>query len=268
MSLAPSIFYDDQQKHLNIWWQGALFLSVFFAINILLYGFDQRLLADEAIWAKPAKFEISVITHFITLAVLASLLSPAKRSGVPWKAMSYAVVTAGIFEVMYIFLQAARGRESHFNKSTAVESAMYGLMGLGALMLVLGSFYLGYLLFREYQSTRNQPLLLASALGLITGSVLTLIIAGYMSSQTDNGITASSYEALRVPVFGWYLNGQDLRIPHFFATHMMQLLPLYGFWLSQNNQAVDGRYQARLVWTTSISSLLIIVLFVLAVFTR
>jgi hypothetical protein len=266
MNLAPSVFYDDQQTHVNIWWQGVLFLSVFFAISFVLYGFDQRLLADEALWGKPVKFEISIVIHFITLAVLASLLSPARRNGVVWKAMSYGVVVAGIFEVMYIFLQAARERESHFNNSTAVETAMYGLMGLGALILVLGSFYLGYLLFQEYQSTRNKPLLLASALGLTTGSVLTLIVAGYMSSQTDNGITTSSYEALRVPVFGWYLNGQDLRIPHFFATHMMQLFPLYGLWLSQKKRTVGGVNETSLVWSTSIFGLVIMVLFLLAVY--
>jgi len=266
MNLAPSVFFDDQQTHLNIWWQGILFLSVFFVISVVLYGFDQRLLADEALWAKPVKFEISIVIHFITLAVLASLLSPARRNGVVWKAMSNGVVVAGVLEVMYIFLQAARARESHFNNSTTVESAMYGLMGLGAIMLVLGSFYLGYLLFQEYQLTRNQPLLLASALGLTTGSVLTLIVAGYMSSQTDNGITVNSYEAFRVPLLGWYLNGQDIRIPHFFATHIMQLLPLYGLWLSQKKQAVGGAYKMRLVWVTSISGLVIIVLFLLAVY--
>lgn len=268
MSLASFVFYDDQQEHLNIWWQGALFISVFLAINILLYCVDPRMLADETLWAKPAKFEISILTHFITLAVLASLLSHTRRNGRVWKAMSYAVVTAGILEAMYIFLQAARGRESHFNNSTVVESAMYGLMGLGALTMVFGSFYLGYLLFQEYQSTRDQPLLLASAFGLTTGSVLTLIVAGYMSSQTGSGITASSTEALRVPMLGWYLNGQDLRIPHFFATHMMQLLPLYGLWLSRNNRAVNGIFEARLFWTTSISGLFIMALFVLAVFIK
>jgi hypothetical protein len=268
MNLPRSVFHDDQQKHLNIWWQGALLLAVFLAISILLYGLDQRLLADELLWAKPIKFEISVIIHFITLAVLASLLSPAKRKRVLWKAMSYGVVAAGVFEVMYIFLQAARGRESHFNISTDVEATMFGLMGLGAVTLVMGSFFLGYLLFREYKSTRNQPLLLASALGLTMGSVLTLIIAGYMSSQTDNGITVSSFEALRVPVFGWYLNGQDLRIPHFFATHMMQLLPLYGLWLSQKNRTVNGAYETRLVLTTGISGLLLMALFIVAVITR
>jgi hypothetical protein len=265
MNLVPSIFHDDQQKHLNVWWQGALFLAVFFAISVLLFSFDQRLLADDALWVKPVKFEISIIVHFITLAVIASLLSPARRNGVAWKAMSYSVVAAGIFGVMYIFLQAARGRESHFNNSTVVESIMYSLMGLGAIVLVLGSFYLGYLLFREYQSQRNQPLLLASALGLTTGSVLTLIIAGYMSSQTDNAMTAGSYEVLRVPILGWYLNGQDLRIPHFFATHMMQLLPLYGLWLSQKNWAVGGVYETRLLWTTGISGSLIMGLFVFSI---
>jgi hypothetical protein len=266
MNLLPSVFYGDRQTHLNIWWQGALLLSVFFAISVLLSAFDQRLLANEALWAKPIKFEISIVIHFITLAVLASLLSPAKRNGVGWKAMSYSVVAAGIFGAMYIFLQAARGRESHFNNSTAVESAMYSLMGLGAVMLVLGSFYLGYLLYKEYQSTSDQPLLLASALGLTTGSVLTLIVAGYMSSQIDNEITTNSYEALRVPVLGWYLNGQDIRIPHFLATHMMQLLPLYGLWLNKNKRAVGGVYETRLIWTTSILGLAVMVLFLLAVY--
>ena len=266
MNLLPSVFYGDRQTHLNIWWQGALLLSVFFAISVLLSAFDQRLLANEALWAKPIKFEISIVIHFITLAVLASLLSPAKRNGVGWKVMSYGVVAAGIFGAMYIFLQAARGRESHFNNATAVESAMYSLMGLGAVMLVLGSFYLGYLLFEEYQSTRDQPLLLASALGLTTGSVLTLIVAGYMSSQTANEITTNSYEAFRVPLLGWYLNGQDIRIPHFLATHMMQLLPLYGLWLNKNKQAVGGVYETRLIWTTSILGLAVMVLFLLAAY--
>ena len=266
MNLAPSVFYGDRQTHLNIWWQGALLLSVFFALSVVLSAFDQRLLADEALWAKPAKFAISIVIHFITLAILASLLSPAKRNGVGWKAMSYGVVAAGILEAMYIYLQAARGRESHFNISTPVESAMYSLMGLGAVMLVLGSFYLGYLLFKEYQLARDQPLLLASALGLTMGSVLTLIVAGYMSSQITNEITNSTYEALRVPVLGWYLDGQDIRIPHFLATHIMQLLPLYGLWLNQKKQAAGGVYEAHLMWTTTISGLAIIALFLLALY--
>lgn len=138
MNVAPSAFYNEQQKHLNLWWQGTLVVSVFLALNILLYFMDGRMLADDALWIKPIKFEISLIIHFTTLAVLAALLSPGRRNSLAWKGMTYAVVAAGVFEVMYIFLQAARGRESHYNNSTVIESVMYGLMGLGAVILVAG----------------------------------------------------------------------------------------------------------------------------------
>jgi hypothetical protein len=87
-----------------------------------------------------------------------------------------------------------------------------------------------------------------------------------MSSQIANEITTSSYEALRVPLLGWYLDGQDIRIPHFLATHMMQLLPLYGLWLNKQRQAVGSVYEARLIWTTSILGLATLVLFLLAVY--
>ena len=82
-----------------------------------------------------------------------------------------------------------------------------------------------------------------------------------MSSQPDNIIIASS-EVIRVPFIGWYLNGQDLRVPHFLATHLMQLLPLYGLWLSQTERASGGKHEAQLIGITGVASLLILVLFV------
>lgn len=266
MKLAPSTFYNPQQKHLNLWWQGTLVLAVFLVLTSILAVLDHRSLADETLWIKPIKFEISLMIHFATLAVLAALLTPAKRESKAWKSISYAVVAAGLFEAMYIFLQAARGRESHYNNDTVIESAMYGLMGLGAVILVIGSFYLGYLLYRQYQSACNSALLLSAALGLTIGSVLTLIIAGYLSSApTGYAVDSNASEALRLPIFSWYLNGEDLRIPHFFATHMMQLLPLYGFWLSRRNKTFS-ECKAQLIWGTSIYSVFVITLFVVALF--
>ncbi|MFT5502573.1 MAG: hypothetical protein ACI8XC_000278 [Gammaproteobacteria bacterium] len=265
MNLSPSIFYNNQQKYLNLWWQATLLLSVFLAINILLYLLDHRLLADEELWIKPLKFEISIIIHFITLSTLAALLSPARHNSNTWKGMTYLVVAAGLFEVLYIFLQAARGRESHYNNATTVESAIYGLMGLGALALVAGSFYLGYLLYREYQSERNSALLLSSALGLTIGSILTLIVASYLSSLPTGYVieAGTQVDVLRLPIFSWYLNGQDLRIPHFFATHMMQLFPLYGLWLSRQDMSIVD-CKKRLFWSTGLYSLVVTLLFIVA----
>jgi len=265
MNLAPSVFYDEQQKHLNVWWQGTLVLCVFLALNSLLYAFDQRMLSDEALWIKPLKFEISLIIHFLTLAVLAAWLSPEKRNGRASKATTSVVVAAGLLEVMYIFLQAARGRESHFNNTTAIESAMYGLMGVGAVILVAGSFYLGYLLYREYQSQEGDVFLLSAALGLTIGSVLTLVIASHLASGETGYLAPVDEEVLRMPLFSWYLNGEDLRIPHFLATHMMQLLPLYGLWLGRRNISLADA-KARLFRSAGIYSSVVVLLFVIALF--
>ena len=264
MKFDARIFFNDKQDQLNIWWQGVALLSIFLLLNLPLYFFDPRLLGDEALWIKPIKFEISTIIHLITLAILASVLSPRQRNGLPWKAMSYVVVAATLFEVLYIFLQAARGRESHFNNSTPVESVMYGLMGLGALVMVAGSFYLGWLLYREYKSELSGILLLSAALGLTIGSVLTLLIAGFLSSLEQGYQVANSQSVMRVPLFGWYLDGLDFRIPHFFATHMMQLIPLYGFYLSRSYMAIAD-CKARLYYVVGIYSVLVIGIFVIGV---
>lgn len=264
MKLETSLFFNDKQDQLNIWWQGVALLSVLFLLNLPLYFFDQRLLGDEMLWMKPIKFEISVIMHLVTLAVLATLLSPERRNGRSWKTMSYVVVAATLIEMLYIFLQAARGRESHFNHSTPIESVMYALMGVGALLMVVGSFYLGWLLYREYKYERGGILLLSATLGLTVGSVLTLVVAGFLSSSEYGYLVGSAQSVMRVPVFGWYLDGLDFRIPHFFATHMMQLIPLYGLYLSQSNQAI-AESKTRLYWVTGVYTLLTVVIFVFGV---
>jgi len=270
MNFPPTTFYNDRQKHLNLWWQGILFIMALLLINLLLYAFDRRMLADEALWIKPIKFEVSIIIHFATLAFLAAYLSPERRNSLSWKVMSYLVVGSGVAEILYIFLQAARGRESHFNDTTTTEIVMYGLMGVGAVILVAGSFYLGYLLYREYQESRQQQaqnnvFLLSAALGLTTGSAMTLVFASHLSSSPDYLSASIANGALQAPLLGWYLDGRDLRIPHFLATHMMQLIPLYGLWLSQKSHTTDPK--KSLYWVAGAYSLLVITLFAFAALT-
>jgi len=138
---------------------------------------------------------------------------------------------------------------------------MYALMGLGAVTLVAASFYLGWLLYREYRIERNSPLLLSSALGLTIGSVLTLIIAGYLSSGIGGEIVLGNEQTPRAPFFGWYLSGKDLRIPHFLATHMMQIIPLFGLWLSRKNIAMQSS-KKRLYTFVGAYSATVVILFV------
>ncbi len=234
---SPSInlaaYLDTKSGRFNLWWQATFLMVGMFAVTLLLWWIDPRQLDNASVWAKPLKFQVSLIIYFITLSLLAGLLPTATRKSKGWTWATLLAVGAGVFEVIYITLQAARGRHSHFNNSTPFESTMYGLMGLGAVILVAVSFYLGWLLYRHRHTSERRILQTAAIWGLILGSGLTLLIAGTMSSLPGHFVNPQAANGWIVPFFGWSLSGGDLRIPHFFATHLMQLLPLYGWWLER-----------------------------------
>ncbi|OED38841.1 hypothetical protein AB833_18060 [Chromatiales bacterium (ex Bugula neritina AB1)] len=234
--ISPQAWLERDTRQFNLWWQATFLMLSLFAITLLLWSIDTRQLGNASVWAKPLKFESSLALYFITLALLAGYLPANIRMQATWRSATYIAVAAGVFEVIYIFLQAARGRASHYNQETTVESAMYGLMGLGALLLVAVSFYLGWLLYRDYQKQKQDTFKLASAYGLMLGSVLTLITAGIMSSGQTHFAGTPAADSWQVPVTGWLLSGGDLRIPHFFATHLMQFLPLYGLLLQRTTR--------------------------------
>ena len=52
-------------------------------------------------------------------------------------------------------------------------------------------------------------------------------------SKTGHWIGAPNTDVGGMPVTGWNREGGDLRVPHFFATHMMQILPLAGWLLDK-----------------------------------
>ena len=237
-SISPHAFLDSDTRRFNLWWQATFLMLSLAVITLLLLGIDERQLDNASVWAKPLKFESSLAMYFITLALLASLLPATQRASAGWRWATRIAVGSGIFEVIYIFLQAARGRASHYNQETPLETTMYGLMGLGAIALVTVSFYLGWLLYRDYLKEKQNILTLASGYGLMLGSVLTLITAGIMSSGQTHFAGTPAIDSWRMPVTGWLLTGGDLRAPHFFATHLMQFLPLYGLYLQRRGTDV------------------------------
>ena len=83
---------------------------------------DDRLMRGVTIWSKPIKFAASFGLHLATLVIFVRLLGDGVRAG--WGAAIALVVAslATLIEVLYVALQSARGRESHFNTSTAWES--------------------------------------------------------------------------------------------------------------------------------------------------
>jgi len=219
----------------RMWWMSVLFLLAVAVLVLPAFYFDSRLLDGVSLWHKPVKFALSLALHFATLALLASQLPFIRRTGPTVTAVGYAAVASMLFEQVYISLQAARGRRSHYNLDTDLEIALYDLMGVGAVMLVLASFVLGVMIWR-YGAKSSSGLRLGSIAGLILGSVLTLYFAMYMANQPSHLVqltNATVNDANGLPLLGWSRSTGDLRISHFVATHTIQFLPLLGLLLDR-----------------------------------
>ncbi|TQV89438.1 hypothetical protein [Aliikangiella coralliicola] len=209
------------------WFFSGLFLVGILVILLPAYYFDSRLLDGVSVWSKPIKFSVSLSMHFFTLAILAQLIDEKRRTGLTLTLLGYAAVASMLFEQIYISVQAGRGVKSHFNFSSEFTQQMYMLMGVGALFLVLITFVLG-IMIKKYASHNHPGYRLGAVLGLTVGSVLTLLFAGYLSSNGSHFVGGNVSDADGVAVVGWSKQVGDLRIAHFLATHLMQIIPIIG----------------------------------------
>lgn len=224
----------------RIWYQTAFLLLACIPLILMAGQFDARVLNDIPLWIKPLKFHVSTALHLITFAVLIRFLSDKSQNAKWLGAVALISAAATIVEVIMIDFQAARGVHSHFNFSSQFNGSLYAMMGVCALLLSAPALILGIRFIFEPVSERLPPgLKLGTIAGLLAGFVLTLGIAGYMSSMhMSHWVNAPETDLGGAPVFGWTRQGGDLRVPHFFATHLMQILPLAGYlldkWFSDN----------------------------------
>ncbi len=232
---AVTIVAAGREEHASlreIVFQAAAILAAFAIPTSLAMMLDGRQINDVSVWDKPLKFEASLTFHLITLGLLASLFT-SNWSEKPLVRSAYlGSGLAAVGELAYIVVQAARGRRSHFNFETNIEVVMYGVMGLGATILVVSAFIIGVAILRGSRPEIGAGLKAGAAWGLMLGAVGTLITAGVMSSGLLDGpghwIGGVRSDAHGLPLSGWSSTGGDLRVPHFFATHLMQALPLLG----------------------------------------
>lgn len=213
-------------------------LSVALAFpSVIALGLDDRLINGISVWSKPLKFHASLAMMLLTLILLLPLIEARTRAGLGvFLASLMAAITAN-GEVFYITLQAARGRASHFNDSTAFEATAYSLMGVGAALLVLSSLVIGVYILMRPRPGAPAGLRLGGGWGLVLGSVATLITAFALGGGQIDGpghwVGGIKTDVGGVPLFGWSRTGGDLRVPHFFATHIMQALPILGLGLDR-----------------------------------
>ncbi|MBL8330978.1 MAG: hypothetical protein JNJ71_19230 [Rubrivivax sp.] len=228
--------------------------------SLVAWGFDERLILGVSVWAKPLKFQLSFALHWLTIAWLLGLVHPHARASRGLRTWVAAGALAALLEVAYITLQAARGRASHFNFETPLETVLYyALMGGAAQLMMATTLAVGVWLWHHPRNAGQPALRLGGVLGLIVGSVVTVIVTAPLAAGVIDGpgpwIGGVRSNAAGLPITGWSTTGGDLRVPHFFAAHLIQALPVAG-WLADRWAPARGR--SLWVWATLVIGLAVV----------
>jgi hypothetical protein len=203
----------------------AILLALLTIPTLAAMALDPRTFQLENVWIKPLKFQVALSVYLITLAFYARWLPQGLTDRRGYKVYAWIVVLAIAAETLWVSGAAANATASHFNVATPVMAALYGLMGVLAVTLTSAALTYGVAIWRNPATGLSDPMRLSLALGLILTFGLTVIVAGTMSSQPGHFVGTPVTHAT-YPVMGWSAEVGDLRLPHFFATHAMHVVPL------------------------------------------
>ncbi|MFI0848212.1 hypothetical protein [Mesorhizobium sp. IMUNJ 23232] len=188
---------------------------------------DQRSFLGIDVWTKPLKFEAALAVYLLTLAFFARFL-PAGTGERRWyRVYSSVVVVAIVAEMVWIGGAAVLGTASHFNRGP-IGGILYSVMGLGAVILTTPPAVYAWLIARDPASGLSPVVREALITGLALTLPLTLLTAGTMASMEGHAVGGSGLDTGGFPLMGWVRDGGDLRVAHFFATHSLHFIPLFG----------------------------------------
>lgn len=208
----------ERQRTLSI---AAVLIWAAMLPTLVAYGLDERTVREVNVWVKPMKFMASIGLFWISTAWFVGLLPEARRRDDTVRALAYVALGAGLFEIVYITVQAALGQASHFNFSSPFHQLMYSLMGLGALAMTATQPVLAWHIARHGRTDLAPVWREAVVIGLVMTFVLGAGAGGLLGSvQPPSGAG--------LHVVGWHLGGGDLRPAHFVGMHAQQLVPFVG----------------------------------------
>ncbi len=190
------------------------------------FALDTRLFQGNNVWIKPMKFHVALVVYLITLAAFARFASADVSRKAWWLWHERAVVLAVVLEILWIGAAAALGTASHFNETTPIWAAIYGLMGMAALLLTSASASLAWAIHRHPAGELAPAVRTSLVWGLGLTLPLTLVTAGTLSGMGSHWVGGTASDAGGLWLMGWSRDGGDLRVAHFFATHAMHVVPL------------------------------------------
>jgi len=123
-----------------------------------------------------------------------------------------------------IVIQAARGTTSHFNQATWLDAVAWRVMFVMIVGFVLAFGAVPVLAIPRPLPGALGPVL-ATAIRAGLGLALLIPLSGFaMGGRGRHGVGGVD-GGPGLPLVGWSTTHGDLRVPHFFAMHGLQLLP-------------------------------------------
>ena len=205
-----------------------LFVALVAPVCLAAGMLDDRLHLGLNIWDKPAKFAIALSVYLLTLAYFARFLPNKFREKTGNKIFSWSVCFAVIAEVVWIGGAAALGTSSHFNTEIPLLAAIYPLMGAFATLLTSASAVYAVQIHRNKQLDIAPAIKTALVIGLGLTLPLTLMTAGTMSGMNSHAVGGTGLDTDSMALIGWLRSAGDLRVGHFFATHALHVIPIFG----------------------------------------
>jgi len=221
------------QRLLMVTFAAMVLLALVSAVGMVV---DDRMLLGVSVWLKPFKFAIAFALYAVTLAWLLNL----PHKGTRWtRALAAVFAVAGLADVGFIVIQAARGTFSHFNKSDDIVNSvgqtvfLYGGLGLFTANLVIA-------VIMVWQRLADRPTALAikAALWLALAGMAIACLVGFQDEQSARDARGRMVDLSTrhtvgatddhpgMPITHWSTTGGDLRIPHFVGLHALQVLLL------------------------------------------
>jgi len=221
---------------------------------------DQRVVLGAPVWLKPAKFAISIAVYCLTLAAVFESIPSFVRTR---RRVGSVTAVAMLVEMVIISGQAARGTTSHFNVSTPFDATLFAIMGVAIITQTLSTVAVAVALFR--QRFEDPSLGWSLRLGLVLaiagaslGGVMTRPTRAQLDDMSQGRVAVSGAHTVGapdggagMPGTGWSREHGDLRAPHFFGLHALQILPLIALGLRRTSLGSEKR--TRLVVTFAAS---------------
>ncbi|MBM9548635.1 hypothetical protein JWG40_16535 [Leptospira sp. 201903074] len=244
--------FADYRKQ-PLFWNGIAMAALTVAILPLSF-LDSRTLLGTNVWIKPLKFSLSLGLYSLTTNwVIIRFLKDWKYQ----HRIQIALTITSLIEIVLITLQAARGEASHFNISTTWNQIVFSVMGASISIFWLFHLWVGYQIFRKNSISGSVK---ESLVWGLTIAGFAMIIGFFMTSPRPDQIEAMKQGIFQTSgshqfgsgdpgstllFFGWSTKLGDMRVPHFFGMHVMQVFVFLGAFLMNQKDSVSKQKLVR-----------------------